>query len=74
MMDLTNGIVMTGIGVGIVINLLAIMGLIWKFGSWSGRVTTLLEDHSKDHDKHYQTTSDHGERLAHLEGKLRRVT
>lgn len=72
-MELTDGVVMTGIALGILVNLVALMGLIWKFGSWSGKVTQLLEDHAKDHENHYHTTTDHGERLAHLEGKLRRA-
>lgn len=47
-------LIIVGIGAGIVVNLMALLGLIWKFGSWSGRVTALLEDHQKDltqHDK-----------------------
>ncbi len=39
---------------GIAVNSIVIMALIWRFGSWSGRVTTLLEAHQRDlvvHDK-----------------------
>lgn len=62
-------IVVVGIALGILVNLFALFGLIWKFGNWSGRVTTLLEEHAKDHRSHYHTTGEHGERISHLEGK-----
>lgn len=71
-MSLTDGVVLTGIGLGIIINLVALMALIWKFGSWSGKVTLLLDGHAKHHDNHYTTTNNHTERLATIEGKLKR--
>ena len=66
-----NEMVMAGIGLGIVVNLVALMALIYKFGSWSGKVTTLLDAHADNHVNHYSTAGEHGERLADLEGQLR---
>lgn len=62
-------LVITGIAFGIVVNLIAVSMLIYKLGNWSGRVMTMLEEHDKDHRAHYRTTDEHGQRIAHLEGK-----
>lgn len=63
-------LIITGIALGIVVNLVAIMALIWKFGSWSGRVTQLLADHSEDHKNHYSITAEHTQAIARLEGQV----
>ncbi|MCL7965378.1 MAG: hypothetical protein M8858_08170 [marine benthic group bacterium] len=67
-MDLADGLVITGIALGIVVNLVALMALIWKFGSWSGKVTTLLDAHAEDHKNHYTTTDQHTRQIARLQG------
>lgn len=64
-------ILIAGIALGILVNLIALAGLIWKFGSWSGKVTTLLDAHAEDHLSHFRTSDEQGQRIAHLEGKIR---
>ncbi len=68
--DTVQPLIAVGLGVGIFMNLFALAGLIWKFGSWNGRVTTLLEAHAEDHQNHYTTTEKQGQRIAKLEGRV----
>lgn len=64
MSDISFVAILIGIGV----NLVAVMALIWRFGSWSGRVTTLLEAHQSDLVGHDKTLSRLDREVAEMRG------
>ena len=53
---------------GLLINLLVVVGGILKFGTWSGRVTVLLEQHQKGLDDHDTRIVDLGREVSHMQG------
>lgn len=59
-----------GLIVALAINFIAILVLVWRIGNWTGRVTTLLEEHQEHHEKHFAKSEEHAVILARLEEGL----
>ena len=56
--------------IAVTVNILVMLGFALRFGNWTGRVTTLLEEHQKDHKAHYTTTTELAGRVSRVEGHL----
>ncbi|MDH3291583.1 MAG: hypothetical protein OEO20_11280 [Gemmatimonadota bacterium] len=67
-MEFERILIAVGVALGVAVNLVALFALIWKFGVWSGKITTLVDEFAKSHREHYATAHEHAQRLSHLEG------
>lgn len=58
------------IAIGLALNFVGLVGLLWKHGQWTGHVTTLLKEHQRDIIQHDRRINDIEIDVANLRGQV----
>ena len=64
--EIVAGLILAGLG----INLVVILRFTWQQGHWTGKVTTLLDEHQKDLTQHDKRIGSAEQDIAHIKGSL----